>query len=64
MRERIEGELKGRGEKKNRGWGEERERRKVEERTSYPVLAGHNLLEQLNIPAVEAVINKLHCVHA
>lgn len=64
--ERMEGGLRGRGEKReNEEWREERERRKVEEeRISYPVLAGHNLLEQLNIPAVEAVINKLHCVHA
>ena len=53
-RERMEG--KGRG--KARKW------KKRGPQIQYLLTASHNLLEQLNIPAIETVINKLHCVHA
>ena len=69
-----EGEKRGRGEEEKREKSRERmagkgrrKARKWRERgpqIQYLLTASHNLLEQLNIPAIETVINKLHCVHA
>ena len=65
MREKRGGEerrrrerMKGKGRRKARKW------RERGPEIQYLLTASHNLLEQLNIPAIETVINKLHCVHA
>ena len=69
-----EGEKRGRGEEEKReksrermegkGRGKARKWRERGPQIQYLLTASHNLLEQLNIPAIETVINKLHCVHA